>query len=116
MWRKDSGGNWLVGEDLGEGLGWTLQAGSILPMWYNGTELYYLYTDATGAQYVLDQQNGSVWSSLQSAYVWFDANADVLHFPDGSFWYMNVVSASVEQDKGTQYPSNMEDPNGNQLS
>ena len=114
MWRQDSGGVWLLGEDVGLGLGWKLQAGSILPMWYNGSQLYYLYTDSTGAQYVLDQNNGNnVWSSLQGVYVWFDANADVLHFPDGSFWNMTVQSASVEQDAGTLYPSQMEDSNGN---
>lgn len=115
MWRQDSSQNvWLLGEDMGLGLGWTLQAGSILPMWYNGTQLYYQYTDSTGAQYVLDQNNGSnVWSSLQGIYVWFDANADILHFPDGSFWNMTVQSASVEQDAGTLYPSQMEDSNGN---
>ncbi len=70
MWRQDSGGIWLLGEDVGLGIGWTLKAGSILPMWYNGSEFYYLYTDATRAQYILDQNNGSnVWSSLQGVYV-----------------------------------------------
>ena len=113
MWRQDTS-IWLLGQDVGLGLGWKLQAGSIEPMWYGGSELYYLYTDATGAQYVLDQSNPytNVWTSLQT-YVWYDANADILHFPDGSFWNMNVVSALVEQDGGTQYPSQMEDSNGN---
>lgn len=116
MWRQDTS-IWLLGQDVGLGLGWKLQAGSIEPMWYGGSELYYLYTDATGAQYVLDQSNPytNVWTSLQT-YVWYDANADILHFPDGSFWNMNVVSALVEQDGGTQYPSQMEDSNGNFLS
>jgi len=86
-------------------------------MWYNGTQQYYLYTDATGAEYVLDQNNGSnVWSSLQGIYVWYDANLDILHFRDGSFWNMTVQSASVEQDAGTLYPSQIEDPNGNFIS
>ena len=115
MWRQDSGGIWLLGEDSGYGLGWKLQAGSILPVWYNGSVLYYVYSDSTGAQYVLDQNNGNVWSSLQGVYVFFDANADILHFPDGSFWNMSVISASVEQDAGTLYPSMIEDSNGNQI-
>jgi len=116
MWRQDSGGIWLLGEDVGVGLGWTLQAGSILPVWYGSSFLYYLYTDATGAQYVLDQNNSNVWSSIEGIHVYFDANAVVLHFTDGSFWNMNVQSGSTEQDAGTLYPSQMEDSNGNQLS
>jgi hypothetical protein len=106
----------LLGEDVGLGVGWTLQAGSILPVWSNGLIIGYLYTDATGAQYAIDQQNGSIWTSLQAIYVWFDSSAGILHFRDGSFWNMSVGSASTEQDSGTVYPSQMEDSNGNQLS
>ena len=119
MWKQSGSTVWLLGEDVGVGLGWTLQAGSILPIWSNGSVLYYQYTDSTGAQYVLDQKSSSnVWSSLQGIYVWFDANASpaILHFPDGSFWTMNVQSASVEADAGTLYPSQMEDSNGNFIS
>ncbi len=116
MWRQDSGGVLLLGEDVGLGLGWTLQAGSLLPVWSKGVLLGYLFTDATGAQYAIDQQNGSVWSSLQSIYVWYDSNKNTLYFRDGSFWYMGVTSASSEQDGGTMYPTQMEDTNGNTLS
>jgi YD repeat-containing protein len=51
-------------------------------------------------------------------FVWYDANADAnaLHFPDGSFWKMTVQSASAEQDSGTLYPSQIEDSNGNLIS
>ena len=115
MWRQDSGGVWLLGADVGVGLGWTLQAGSIFPVWSGSTLLGYLYMDSTGAQYTVDQQNGSVWSSQQAAYVWFDSSTDLLHFRDGSFWNMNVISASTEQDAGTIYPSQMEDTNGNYI-
>ena len=115
MWRHDSGGNWLRGADVGVGLGWTLQAGSIFPKWSGSTLLGYYYMDSTGAQYTVDQQSGSVWSSQQAAYVWFDSSTDLLHFRDGSFWNMNVVSASTEQDSGTIYPSQMEDTNGNYI-
>jgi hypothetical protein len=36
MWRNDGGGIRLLGEDLGLGLGWKLQAGSVRPVWLNG--------------------------------------------------------------------------------
>src|SRR5579872_3252342 len=110
MWRKDSNGNvWLLGKDIGLGLGWTLQAGSVVPVILNGVTQYYIYSDASGAQYLLDQNNGSnVWtSSSDGVYIFFDANADVLHFTDGSFWKMGSQSASSEPDAGTLYPSQM---------
>jgi hypothetical protein len=121
MWRQDSNaavspGVELLGADLGLGLGWKLQAGSIRPVWYNGSVHHFVYTDSSGAEYILDQNNNGVWTSLQGTYVAFDANANVLHFPDGSFWQMTVQSGAVEQDAGTLYPSVMEDTNGNFLS
>jgi hypothetical protein len=49
MWRKDSGGTWLLGADTGYGMGWKLQAGSITPVWTSPTQFsHYIYTDATG--------------------------------------------------------------------
>ena len=32
-WRKNSGGVWKLGYDVGYGFGWRLMAGSILPVW-----------------------------------------------------------------------------------
>jgi hypothetical protein len=101
---------------VGVGLGWKLQAGSIRPVWYNGVVQYYVFSDATGAEYVLDQNNGGIWSSQDGIYVFFDANTDILHFTDGSFWKMTIQSAAVEADAGTLYPSIMEDSNGNYIA
>ena len=116
MWRTGNGATWFTGLDLGEGLGWKLQAGSIRPVWLNGSIDHYVYSDATGAEYRLDQNSNGVWTSLDSTYAAFNANNDYLCFPDGSFWLMNVTSVSSEQDAGTMYPSTMEDTNGKQLS
>ena len=89
-WRNDNGLNWQLGGDVGFGYGWIAQIGSITPYyanWLNGPD-HFVYSDATGAQYVLNQNAGGVWSSTQSAYVWYDSNAQILHFRDGSFWVM----------------------------
>jgi hypothetical protein len=57
-----------------------------------------------------------VWSSSsQSVYVWFDANANRLHFRDGTFWAMGCTSSSGEADADTMYPTTVEDVNGNQV-
>jgi YD repeat-containing protein len=110
-------GPWLLGEDTGYGFGWTLQAGSLTPV-YGGyyTIDHYIFTDATGAQYSLNQNSGNVWSSTSSVYIWYDANVKKLHFPDGSFWEFACQSAGTEQDAGTSYPTLMEDSNGNQVT
>jgi hypothetical protein len=84
-------------------------------VWFNRSIDHYVYSDATGATYRLDQNSNGVWTSLDSTYVAFNANNDYLYFPDGSFWLMNVTSVSSEQDAGTIYPSLMEDTNGNQI-
>jgi RHS repeat-associated protein len=107
-WRQDPGGTWQLGQDVGYGYGWKLLAGSLLP--YN---FGYVFTDSTGAQYELNINNGGVWSSYQSIYVSFDSNTDLLHFNDGSYWYMGCISAGTEWDAGTMYPTGMEDSNGN---
>src|SRR5262249_25148686 len=74
-WRYDpslSIPNWNYGADVGYGYGWRLMAGSITPVFSDPNTLsYYLFTDSTGAQYRLDQPNGNVWSSKESAYVFF---------------------------------------------
>ena len=56
---------------------------------------------------------GIVWTSQEGIYVSFDANADRLYFPDGSYWYMASVSSAGEADAGTMYPANFYDTNGN---
>src|SRR5580704_4100488 len=117
-WRQDSGSTtWKLGEDVGYGFGWQLLAGSLTPI-YNGlfTVSYYLFTDATGAQYHLNQNSSGVWSSLESVYVWYDSNVGRLYFRDGSFWVFGCTSAGTEQDAGVMYPTLMEDTNGNQIT
>jgi len=118
-WRLDpSGYIWDLGEDRYTGFGWTFQIGSVLPYYNDTTNTtdHYEYQDASGAIYRLDQNNSGVWSSKQSVYVWFDSNLNVLHFRDGSFWYMGCVAASAERDAGTYYPTIIEDSNGNQIT
>jgi RHS repeat-associated protein len=115
-WRNDSGGNWKYGHDVGYGFGWRLMAGSITPVLSDPyTVDHYLYLDSTGAEYRLDQNSSNVWSSKESVYLYFDANASTLHFRDGSFWEFDCVSASSEDDPGVMYPTLMEDTNGNQI-
>ena len=98
VWRNSSGGVAVFSPDVGYGFGFRLMAGSITPIWNPGgqTSAYYLYTDSTGGEHRLDQNSGNIWSSKESIYVWFDANADNLHFRDGSFWYFGCISASGE--------------------
>ena len=116
-WRQDSGGSWEYDGDVGYGFGWKLLAGSITPVWNPGglTAAFYLYTDSSGAEYRLDQNNGNVWSSKESIYVYFDANTDILHFRDGSWWTFGCISAGTEADSGVMHPTQMEDTNGNQI-
>ncbi|MGB6944394.1 MAG: hypothetical protein WBE37_18480, partial [Bryobacteraceae bacterium] len=65
-WRQDPGGTWQLGEDVGYGYGWKLLAGSLLTLTgaINGISEY-LFTDATGAQYHLNQNNGGVWTAQE---------------------------------------------------
>jgi YD repeat-containing protein len=118
-WRLDpSGYVWDLDDSRNAGFGWTFQIGSVLPYYNDTTNTtdHYEYQDTTGAIYRLDQNNGGVWSSKQGVYVWYDSNANVLHFRDGSFWYMGSVAASAERDAGTYYPTVIEDSNGNQIT
>jgi len=115
-WRLDSGGTWNLGEDVGYGYGWKLLAGSLTPIWADQHTLsYYSYVDSSGAQYRLDQNNGGIWTSVESIYVTYNANTYTLYFRDGSFWVMGSTSATSEPDSGTMYPTTMEDTNGNQI-
>jgi hypothetical protein len=105
-----------LGQDVGYGYGWKLLAGSLLPFNTPTGIGEYIFTDATGAQYRLNQNNGGVWTSLESVYVSYDSNANVLHFKDGSFWMMGCTSGGTEWDAGTMYPTEIEDSNGYRLS
>jgi hypothetical protein len=116
-WRQDSGGTWQFGRDVGYGHGWKLLAGSLIPVYSTTWVLHhYIFTDSTGAEYRLDQNNNGVWSSKESIYVYYDSNAGRLYFRDGSFWVLGCTSAGSEQDAGTMYPTIMEDTNGNQIT
>lgn len=117
LWRADSGSNiWKLGADIGYGFGWQLQAGSLTP-YLSGTWTihHYTFTDSTGAQYRLTVNNGGVWSSQEGIYLWYDSGSQKLYFPDGSSWLMAAVSGGLENDAGTQYPTIMQDTNGNQI-
>ncbi len=117
IWRKDSTGVTFLGQDTGFGLGWKLQAGSITPVYQTtGPIDHYLYNDSTGAEYSLSVNTGNVWTSQEGVYVSFDANADRLYFPDGSYWLMGSTSSAGEADAGTMYPVYFFDTNGNYLS
>jgi hypothetical protein len=114
-WRQDSGGAWGLSGDVGYGFGWKLLAGSIAPIWSGSSISLYIFTDSTGAEYRLDQNSGTIWSSVDSVYVYFDSSSDTLHFRDGSFWKMGSTSSAGELDSGVMYPTTMEDSNGNQI-
>jgi RHS repeat-associated protein len=114
IWRQGTAGSSLLGRDIGYGLGWVLQAGSVAP---NADGRTYIYSDASGAQYRLDRFSNGVYTSLEGPRVAFDTNVSPpqLHFPDGSFWVLGSVSAAGEPDAGTLYATLMEDSNGNQI-
>jgi hypothetical protein len=118
-WRQDNSVNWQLAGDLGYGFGWKLAIGSITPYytgWTNGVD-HYVYTDSSGAEYLLNVNSGGVWSSSQGVYVWFDTTQGnhKLHFKDGSFWQMGCTSGGNEFDAGTMYPTIAEDTYGNQV-
>ncbi len=122
LWRKDYTDNapnyavWRLGNDVGYGFGWKLQAGTLRPYYVNTyTVAYWVYTDSTGAEYRLSNSSNGVWSSSESIYVVFDSVNNKLYFPDGSFWVMGATSGGTEDDAGTLYPTVMEDTNGNQV-
>ena len=116
MWRQDSGGTWKLGRDVGYGLGWSLQAGSIVPVVLGTAVQYFVFTDATGAEYRLYPSGNGVFASLEGVHVWYDPALQLLHFPDGSWWDMYAHSAALEADAGTLYPTTMHDTNGNYIT
>ena len=116
-WRLDTAGkSWKLGEDVGYGFGWKLQIGSLTPFFSSYFAVaYYQFTDASGATYRLNQNNNGIWTSKESVYVTYDANTQLLHFNNGSFWTLGCTSAGTEQDAGSMYPTLIEDSNGNQI-
>jgi YD repeat-containing protein len=115
-WMEQSGVVAHFGRSLGVGYGWKLQFGSIRAVMDGYNVLYYVYEDPTGAEYPLDVLNGTMWRPSQFAPVWeFDALNNRLWFKDGSFWQMDSLSASGEDDAGTRYPTVIRDTNGNQI-
>ena len=120
IWRHDNGGDWMLGQDVGYGLGWRLSPGSLTPFW-NGayyTRLdHYTFTDSSGAEYRLykDPANPSLYISKESIYVTFDSDSNRLWFNNGTFWVMNCISGGTEADFGTMYPTLVQDSNGNQV-
>ncbi len=119
-WQQTGTSTWLLGADVGYGFGWQMLIGSLLPVYQQiaagGAPAYYLFTDSTGAQYRLDQDNNGVWRSKAGVYMAFDENAGILHFPNGTRWFFGCVSAGTEPDAGTMYPTMVEDSNGNEVS
>jgi chitodextrinase len=113
-WRQDSGVNWQLGGDTGYGFGWRVAIGSVTAYyvsWTAGVD-HYVFTDGTGAEYKLNVNSSGVWSSQEAIYLWFDANTNILHFKDGTFWVMGSTSGGSEVDAGAMYPTIIEDPSG----
>ena len=51
----------------------------------NGALLYCIFTDATGAEYRLDQVGTSaLYTSKEGVYLTYDSGGETLYFPDGS--------------------------------
>jgi hypothetical protein len=73
MWRKDAGGTWLLGRDVGYGIGWQLQAGALAPYYTDFWTLHhYNFTDSTGAVYRLMPQADGSWRSSEDTLVEYD--------------------------------------------
>ncbi len=116
LWRKDPGGTWKLGRDVGYGFGWRLQAGSITPYWSDSFTIHhYTFIGSTGAEYRLDRNTNGIWSSSESIYLKFDPITSRLYFPDGSFWLIGCLSTGNEEDAGSRYPTMMQDTNGNRV-
>ncbi|MCC6540018.1 MAG: hypothetical protein IT162_20890, partial [Bryobacterales bacterium] len=115
-WRKNGANTFKIGADVGYGFGWRLAAGSIFPVWNGGNFSHYIFTDATGAEYRLDVNDGNGnWWSKEGLYVAYEAGTQRVRFMDGTYWDMYCASAGTEQDAGTYYPTRVTDSNGNFL-
>jgi len=116
-WRKDGSGTWLLGTDVGFGFGWKLLAGSLTPVysdWF--TVNHYLYTDSTGAEYVLGTvTGGGKWRSKESIYIEYDPATRRLYFPSGVYWEFDCLTVGTESEIGTLYPTRLVDTNGNEI-
>lgn len=98
-WRKDASGQWRLGQDVGYGFGWRLMAGSITPMMSSSVTVHHwIFRDASGAEYRLDQNSGGIRTSKETTYVRYDANQHRLYGPDGTMWYMDCISSLGEED------------------
>ena len=116
IWQYASANTFLHGQHIGVGLGWRLQVGSVRPVYSAaGTLHHYVLADSTGAEYRLDQNSSGLWSSTDGTYAQYNSSTQQLFWPDGTFWKMDVVATSTEPDAGTQYPSVIQDRNGNQI-
>ena len=126
-WRKDASAaqiakagqpaTWKLGRDTGYGFGWKLLAGSVRPVYSSYWTIHHIvYTDASGAEYRLDQCTNGVCSSTEGVYVTYDSNTSRLYFNDGSYWAMGALSSGNEEDAGTRYPTLFQDSNGNQVT
>ena len=95
IWRFHSNQNWLLGRDVGYGLGWRLMAGSLVPEWSDYYTLHhYTFTDAGGTEYRLDVNTNGVWTSRQGIYVSYDAANERLYWPDGTLLGVALVRAA----------------------
>lgn len=115
-WRLDSNGTWILGGNVGVGFGWRLLAGSLTPYYSDYVTVHhYLFADASGAEYRLDQQSGTVWTTEEGVGVTYDSSTQRLWFNNGSFWEFGALSQGREFDAGTRYPTKMQDSNGNRI-
>ena len=81
-----------------------------------GVLSHYIFTDSTGAEYRLDLNDGNgIWWSKQGTYAVYDPGLHRIRFMDGTFWQMDSMAASTEPDKGTRYPTKVQDSNGNYI-
>ncbi len=116
-WRLDNAGApWRLGQDVGFGFGWSMQVGSLTTFYSSYFAVkFYQFSDASGANYRLDQNSNGIWTSKESVYMSYDSNAQRLYFNNGTYWIFGCTSAGTEQDAGTMYPTMIEDSNGNQI-
>lgn len=109
-WSQENGITTRYGADVGYGFGWRLMAGSII--WANNL---YIFTDSNGTEHRLTTNANGIWTGNTGLYVSYDENLHRVYSNNGSFWQMDSISASSEQDAGTRYPTLMQDSNGNQI-
>ncbi|HSW38304.1 MAG TPA: hypothetical protein VLL97_02290, partial [Acidobacteriota bacterium] len=114
LWEQHNSRFHEHGADAGYGYGWRAQFGAVVPHAENGVIRGYTYIDASGAEYPLSFSRG-VWVSLQGLYISYCPLEMRLQFPDGTFWILGCRSVPGEHDSGAQYPTLIQDANGNQV-